>query len=110
MTITAPIHEIQETQTFESGFQKRILVLKTTGDYPQTIPFIFTKERCQALDALKVGQTVTVHYDLRGNEYNGKYYVDLSAWKVDAETNGSSVIANAARDVAKKELTDDLPF
>jgi hypothetical protein len=100
MTITAPIEVIQETQEFESGFRKRVLVLKTTGEYPQLLPFEFTKERCDALNALKVGQTVTVHYDLRGNEYNGRYYVNLSAWKFDAEENGSVVIANAAREKA----------
>jgi hypothetical protein len=114
MTITAPIEVIQETQEFESGFRKRVLVLKTTGEYPQLLPFEFTKERCDALNALKVGQTVTVHYDLRGNEYNGRYYVNLSAWKFDAEENGNAVIANAAREKAQRrdELPDfeDAPF
>lgn len=100
MTLTAPIHAILDTQEFDSGFRKRVLVLKTTGDYPQTIPFEFTKERCDALDKLTEGQIVTVHYDLRGNEYNGRYYVNLSAWKFDAEENGSAVIANAAKEKA----------
>lgn len=100
MTITAPIYKILPTQTFDSGFQKRTLVLKTTGDYPQTIPFEFVKDRTSLLDNLKEGQTVTVHYDIRGNEYNGKFYSSLQAWKVDAEENGSAVIANAAKEKA----------
>lgn len=99
-TLTASVHKVLETQTFESGFTKRVLVLRTTGDYPQTIPFEFTKDRTALLDNLQEGQMVTVHYDIRGNEYNGKFYCNLTAWKVDTEENGSAVIAETARDKA----------
>jgi len=118
-TLTAPVHKVLDTQTFESGFTKRVLVLKTTGDYPQTIPFEFTKDRTALLDNLQEGQIVTVHYDIRGNEYNGKFYCNLTAWKVDSEENGSAVIAEAAREKAQhpkghiicEDITDpDLPF
>ena len=108
MKITAPVHEVMETQTFDSGFQKRILVLKTTGDYPQTLPFEFVKDKVSLLDDLTVGQVVTVDYDIRGNEYNGRYYVNLSAWRIDKTESVNDVTANAAR--AEVKGSDDLPF
>ena len=115
MTITAPVYKVLDTQTFPSGFQKRTLVLKTTGKYPQTIPFEFTKDRTAILDNLQEGQLVTVHYDIRGNEYNGKFYSSLQAWKFDSEKDGSAVIAQAARDNAsvssiQNNGEDSLPF
>jgi hypothetical protein len=114
-TLTAPVHKVLDTQTFESGFTKRVLVLKTTGDYPQTIPFEFFKDKTALLDNLTEGQMVTVHYNLQGSEYNGKFYCNLPAWKVDTEENGSAVIASAAREKATpqpidEDLESSLPF
>jgi hypothetical protein len=118
-TLTASVQKVLETETFKSGFTKRVLVLRTTGDYPQTIPFEFTKDRTALLDNLEEGQMVTVHYDIRGNEYNGKFYCNLTAWKVDTEENGSAVIAEAAREKAlngdmanqfNEEQDSGLPF
>jgi len=76
---------INDTQTFGSGFTKREFVI-TTGDskYPQDIKFEVVKDKCDLLNDFKVGQQVTVSFDIRGNEYNGKYYVNLSAWKIVA--------------------------
>jgi hypothetical protein len=74
---------IGETQTFASGFIKREFVVTTTHDkYPQDIKFEIVKDKCPQLDPLELHQDVTVSFDIRGNEYNGKYYVNLSCWKI----------------------------
>ena len=112
-TLTATVYRVMETQTFESGFQKRVLVLETTGDYTQTIPFEFIKEKTTLLDNLEEGQIVTVHYNLRGSEYNGRFFCNLQGWKIDTEQDGSAVIANAARNSATPQPIEedgDLPF
>ena len=89
---------INDTQTFESGFQKREFVVTTEGEYPQDIKLEFTKEKTQLLNTAKVGDSVNVHFNLRGNFYELKnsYYVNLQAWKVDYD-NGSAQIASEAR-------------
>ena len=84
--IEGQVISIGETQTFASGFQKRILVIKTDdAKYPQEIPIEFVKERTSKLDSLTVGDAVTVETDIRGNEYNGKWYVSLTGWRVERE-------------------------
>lgn len=75
---------INETQTFDSGFQKRVFVVTTDGEWPQDIKFEVVKDKCSLLDQFSNGQEVTVNFDVRGNEYNGKYYVNLAAWRIDA--------------------------
>lgn len=86
-TATGPILNIGETQTFASGFTKRELVITTDADskYPQAVKFEVTKDKCAELGKFKVGQPVTVYFNLRGNEYNGKYFVNLQAWRIDAD-------------------------
>ncbi len=82
--ITGVIKLINPTQTFDSGFQKREFVVTTKEQYPQDIKLEVVKEKCAVLDGYKVGQSVVVDLNIRGNEYQGKYYVSLQAWKIAA--------------------------
>lgn len=78
------IHLINEVQTFPSGFSKREFVVETIdGQYPQMVKFEAVKEKTAFLDGLNTGDQVNVHFDIRGNEYQGKYYVNLNCWKLD---------------------------
>ena len=95
---------INDTVTFDSGFQKREFVVTTEGEYPQDIKLEFTKEKTQLLNTAKVGDSVNVAFNLRGNEFKGKYYVNLQAWKIDYD-NGSAQIASEAR---QKVLSGDM--
>jgi hypothetical protein len=84
---------IGETQSFTSGFTKREFVVTTAADkYPQDLKFEVVKDKCPLLDPFELGQDVQVSFDIRGNEYNGKYYVNLACWKIQAagESSGSS--------------------
>ena len=86
---TGKIKLISETQTFPSGFSKREFVVTTAdGKYPQDLKFEVVKDKTAILDNYKEGQDVVVNFDIRGNEYNGKYYVNLSCWKLSGGSGG----------------------
>lgn len=77
------IKAIFDTQTFGKGFTKREAVVTTASDrFPQDIKVEFVKDKVGLLDRFQVGQKVKVTFDLRGGEYNGRYYVSLSAWRI----------------------------
>lgn len=77
------IKVIEQTVTFDSGFKKREVVITSNDDkYPQDVKFDFTKDSVEKLDSFKVGDTVKVAFSIRGNEYNGKYYVNLGAFSI----------------------------
>jgi len=86
------IKVINDIQTFPSGFTKREFVVTTGNDkYPQDLKFEMVKDKCSLLDAFEAGQDVQVSFDIRGNEYNGKYFVNLSAWKIQgADSSGAA--------------------
>ena len=64
-----------EEQSLSSGFTKREFVLTTEEQYPQDIKFELIKDKTSAIDKFNVNDTIKVSFNLRGNEYNGKYYV-----------------------------------
>ncbi len=81
---------IGDTQTFPSGFSKREFVVTTAHDkYPQDLKFDMVKDKCPVLDEYELGQDVQVSFDIRGREYNGKYYVDLACWKLQSGDGAS---------------------
>lgn len=107
MTVKGTVKVIGETQSFESGFTKRQLVVTTSEQYPQDIAIDFVKDKCSVLEQYKVGDSVDVSINLRGNEYNGKYYVNLQGWRIenlasqDTAPHSTEVIDNSG---------DSLPF
>jgi len=80
--IDGTVHAILEKQEFASGFVKQVMVIKTEGEYPQHIPIEFLKDKTDMLEGLKVGDQVTAAINIRGNEYNGKYYANINAWRL----------------------------
>jgi hypothetical protein len=83
--LTGTIRQIDKEQTYPSGFSKREFVVTSHDKYPQEIKLEFQKDKCAQLDAFKAGDTVQVSFNLRGNEYNGRFYVNLVAWRIQAE-------------------------
>lgn len=108
---------ISDVQTFNSGFTKREFVV-TDGDdkYPQDIKFECVKDKCALLDGYSVGERVNVAFNIRGNEYNGRYYVNLQAWRI--ESKGGQAAAEGADESGVSEpppgygqdAGDDIPF
>lgn len=106
ITITGTVEKVFPTETFPSGFSKRVLVINTGGDYPQTIPVEFIKDKTSVLDGVSNGQNVTASVNLRGNEYNGRYFANIQGWKL--EKSAGSPSNNQVPDVDEDE--DDIPF
>jgi hypothetical protein len=69
-------------------------VVTSEGDrFPQDIKFECLKDRTALLEKVKEGQKVKVTFDIQGREYNGKYFVNLVAWKLDDAANGGGAPA-----------------
>ena len=116
--LSGTVKHILELQTFSSGFTKREFVVEVPdGNYPQMIKFETVKDKTKLLDDLSVGDDVQVTFDIRGNEYKDRFYVNLSAWKV---TKGGSATGNDQSDGEGSSMdasfdnepdeSDDIPF
>lgn len=90
VTITGQTEMVSDVIKYDSGFEKRLLRIKTIEDYPQFYQVEFTKDKMSLLDKIKVGQIKKVTANLRGNEFEpqekGKekqYFLNLTGWKVE---------------------------
>lgn len=123
MELEGKVKLLFDTQEFASGFKKREFVVTTQEQYPQDVKFEAIKERIDMVDQLKTGDNVTVHFNIRGNEYQGKYYVNLQAWRIDkgagatssapstsAASPAAAPMPNTAPPAPEVGDEDDLPF
>jgi hypothetical protein len=102
-TLTGEVIAVQPEQTFASGFTKQAVIISDCADkYPQEIAFEAVKEKIALLAGLNAGDKVTVAFNVRGREYDGKWFVNLQLWKLD-------VIA-AAAPVADNPLDEEIPM
>ena len=109
MSKEGTIIAIDDVIKFDSGFTKREFVIKTTddGEYPQDIKFELVKDKTSLVDQYQLGDKVTVHFNVRGREYNEKYYVNLVAWRLEGlEATGAQQTTAAA----PEPVSDDIPF
>ena len=114
--LTGKVKLIQAVQTFDSGFTKReMVVIVEEGKYPQEINIEFVQEKVGLLENLQVGQKVTVTFDIRGREYNGRYFNNLQGWKI-ATTGDESTVSPKGHSAAPSEISppdfddSDIPF
>jgi hypothetical protein len=75
---------VDDVQNFDSGFTKREFVVEVEdGKYPQMIKFECVRDKTSLTDGLEIGDPVKVTFDVRGNEWKGRYFVNLNAWKLE---------------------------
>lgn len=113
--LTGKIKLIQEAKTFDSGFTKReMVVIVEDGKYPQEINIEFVQDKINLLDTLQVGQEITVTFDIRGREYNGRYFNNLQGWKISSPGDERAFDPAGQSPVAANptpaDFDDDIPF
>ena len=58
------------------------------------------KEKSEQLGQYAEGDVLNVKFDLRGREYNGQYYVDLNAWRIERGDQTGGTDAGAGQQTA----------
>lgn len=96
-------------------------VLETHEQYPRKICFnVFGGDKIAQFNIL-VGEEMTVSFDINAREYNGRWYNDIRAWKVErgvapfaAAPSEAAPQINApkvaAPDFSSQNDNDELPF
>ena len=105
------VHVLPEkTGTSARGaWRKQEYVIEVPGDYPKQVCFMVWGDKIDQFQ-IQQDQQLTVHFDLESREYNGRWYTDVKAWRVERD---DAVDAEPPpqddRDAPPLE-DDDIPF
>jgi hypothetical protein len=90
LTMKGAIKLINPIKVISDKFSVREFVITTADKYPQEVIFQTVNDKMDIIAPYGQGQEVTVSFNVRGREYNGKYYNTLDAWKVQGEAAAPS--------------------
>lgn len=90
MEVKGRVKLVNPEQQVSASFRKRELVVTTEEQYPQFILIEFAQDKCDLLNGLNVGDSVTVHINLRGREWinpegEAKYFNQINGWKIEKQ-------------------------
>ncbi len=85
--------KIQEILKSESGvsragkeWKKQEFVIETDEQYPRKVCFTLFNDKTSLIDGLSTGEEVEVSFNVESREYNGKWFHNINAWKIDKPT------------------------
>jgi hypothetical protein len=97
-------------------------VLETMEQYPRKMMFnVFGADRLAQFN-IQLGEVLTVSFDIDSREYNGRWYTDVRAWRIEPAVMAQSGQSYApsegnypapmpsADDMSAPLSDDDLPF
>ena len=111
MELTGKIVQVlpEKSGTSARGpWRKQEYVIETPGEYPKKVCFMVWGDKIDEL-GISEGQDLTVHFDLESREYNGRWYTDVKAWRVERSGQDGDD-APPVREEPPPPTDDDIPF
>ena len=109
---TGVLHKVEEIQTFQSGFQVRNFVLMSEGFNSEPITFKLTADNVGLVEGIKIGTTLRVVFQVRGREWEGRYFNNLEVRSLEAldGANMPSTTKENADDFIENDFDDGIAF
>ena len=102
---------VQTGQGRNGEWKKQEFVIELDGTYPRKVCISSWGDKVN-MDSLTEGTMLNVSFDIESREFNGKWYTNLTAWKV--ETVGENQPPMPPLEVYQPDdappVKDDLPF
>jgi hypothetical protein len=122
------IHKLNKTDGVSKmgkAWSKQEFVIETQEQYPRKVCISVMNEKVTDLEQYNVGDMLTASLNIESREYNGKWYTDVRAWRLQGgnsptqgytSTGGDNIIEQTTNNtnIDTPNLThtaeDDLPF
>ncbi|HZL08408.1 MAG TPA: DUF3127 domain-containing protein [Prolixibacteraceae bacterium] len=108
----------QESGVSKAGkdWKKQDFVIETNEQFPKKVCFTLFGDKISLIEGTTEGTEIEVFFSLESREFNGKWYHNINAWKIEHEaaaTAKSYPPEFSAGDVPPEQADDsgnDLPF
>ncbi len=114
MNLTAKLTQLLPLQTGagkNGPWKKQDIILETEGQFPKLICVSIWGDKIDN-SQLQIGNNLKIDFVLESREYNGRWYTDVKAWKIEmAGSDISKIISEADQTdffLAQEDI--ELPF
>ena len=112
MEVKGKVVQLLQLQTGmgkKGPWKKQEFILETQSQYPKKVCFSIWGVKVDQYN-VAVGDMLSVSVDLESREYNGRWYTEARAWKIDKGGAGNTPPPDQEPFYADNASTDDLPF
>jgi hypothetical protein len=115
MQLTAKLIQVLPLQTGagkNGQWKKQDIIVETEGQYPKKVCVSIWGDKINE-SQLKVGNLLNISFDVESREYNGRWYTDVKAWRVEAAGDAKPVTdtrEGASFSNYDDEPKEELPF
>ena len=121
LQIEGKVVQILEEQsgTGKNGpWRKQEFILETQDQYPKKVCITQWGDKIDEFN-VQQGEQLTAHVDIQSREYNGRWYTDVKAWKIERGQNTQTQGAPPEDDVPfndeeptidMSDIDDEAPF
>ena len=89
-------------------WKKQDIIVETDGQYPKKVCISIWGDKIEE-SKLVPGNRLKIDFDVESREYNGRWYTDVKAWRVELEGASSGPTA-VPGPIDNPHPEDDLPF
>lgn len=122
------IGKLQQLLPLQSGssargeWSKQEFIIETVEQYPKKVCVSAWGDKAKELSGVAIGETLKVSINIESREFNGRWYTDVRAWRIERENSSQQTAtpqnagvatplsANDYSDFGAAEEVDDLPF
>ena len=90
---------------------KQVVIIETAETYPKKVAIEFWKDEVIKIQAVPIGQELSIDINIESREYQGKWYNQVKAWRFTA--NGQAVNVETPKDngtITPPEKDHNLPI
>jgi hypothetical protein len=115
LKVTGVVSELLQEQSGQGKngtWRKREFILETQEQYPKKICMVQWGDEIDASN-VQPGEQITASIDVQSREYNGRWYTDVKAWKIEKMGGGgaqTTSVNDVEIPVPPEFDDDDLPF
>jgi hypothetical protein len=99
---------------------KQDFIIETQEQFPKKVCISVWGDKAKELDTIAVGETMKAGINIESREFNGKWYTDVKAWRIEKQgasqnndlppMSSNETLPPFLDPTNKFEPTDDLPF
>lgn len=113
--------QVQNGNSARGAWCKQDFIVETIETYPRKICMnVWGDDKVAELSGYNIGENLTISVNIESREFNGRWYTDVRAWRIQRESAAQNAdVQGAAADLAADPFigagTDgddegDLPF
>jgi len=111
--------DVESGEGRNGRWEKQQFILETEEQYPKKVCIVCWGDKIAMLNGLNEGDRLTVAVNIESREFNGRWYTDVKAWKIDrvaGEDPAPGELPDENGEVLppmtdnQDDISDDLPF